>query len=174
MNQVPVLSFQGFEFTVVKSGDQICITLGEIAKVLYGKGEAQSDTPFEHRLKKLYRRHADEFTDSMTAVVKMQTAGGTQDVRVFSLRGAHLLGMFARTEKAREFRRWVLDVVDEHLDAQRGLVPEFHAALLEYSSKKAVASICGRGLNQWKGEKPPLEERMRDLAEQIQPSLLLN
>ena len=33
-------------------------------------------------------------------------------MRVFSLRGAHLLAMFARTPKAKEFRRWVLDILD--------------------------------------------------------------
>jgi hypothetical protein len=33
-------------------------------------------------------------------------------VRIFSLRGAHLLGMFARTARAAEFRRWVLDILE--------------------------------------------------------------
>lgn len=51
----------------------------------------------------------------MTAVVKLPTAGGEQDVRIFSLRGAHLLGMFARTERAVEFRRWVLDILDREI-----------------------------------------------------------
>lgn len=60
----------------------------------------------------LYNANATEFTDSMTALVRLPTAGGVQEVRIFSLRGAHLLGMFARTERAAEFRRWVLDVLD--------------------------------------------------------------
>lgn len=63
-----------------------------------GKRGVQSDTPFSVRVRKLYSRHADEFTPSMTAVVKLQTPGGLQDVRVISLRGAHLLGMLARTD----------------------------------------------------------------------------
>lgn len=33
-------------------------------------------------------------------------------VRIFSPRGAHLIGMFSRTAKAAAFRRWVLDVLD--------------------------------------------------------------
>lgn len=60
----------------------------------------------------LYERNAAEFTDAMTAVVKLHTAGGLQDVRIFSPRGTHLLGMFARTPRAAEFRHWVLDVLE--------------------------------------------------------------
>lgn len=33
-------------------------------------------------------------------------------VRIFSLRGAHLLGMFARSPVARDFRRWILDQLE--------------------------------------------------------------
>ena len=110
----------------------------------------------------------------MTAMVKMQTRGGEQDVRVFSLRGAHLLGMFARTERAKRFRRQVLDVLDNELRQGRSLSAEFNRTLLEYSGKQAVASLCGRGLRQWQTQKPPLEARLSDLADQMQPSLLLN
>lgn len=42
--------------------------------------------------------------------------------RIFSLRGCHLVAMFARTPVAKAFRRWVLDVLDK-LDAEQ------HAAL---------------------------------------------
>lgn len=66
-------------------------------------------------LAELFDRNAAEFTDHMTDLVKLPTAGGLQEVRIFSLRGAHLLGMFARTERAAEFRRWVLDVLDHQV-----------------------------------------------------------
>jgi hypothetical protein len=62
--------------------------------------------------KNLYERNAAEFTEQMTQLVELPTAGGVQKVRIFSLRGAHLLGMFARTVRAAEFRRWVLDILD--------------------------------------------------------------
>lgn len=38
--------------------------------------------------------------------------------RIFSLRGCHLLAMFARTPLAKQFRVWVLDVLDK-LNAER-------------------------------------------------------
>lgn len=168
------ITFDDVELKVVDHGGQPCLTLAEIATALYGKGGAQTDTPFEVRVRNLYRRHADEFTPTMTAMVKMQTRGGEQDVRVFSLRGAHLLGMFARTERAKRFRRQVLDVLDNELRQGRSLSAKFNRTLLEYSGKQAVASLCGRGLRQWQTQKPPLEARLSDLADQMQPSLLLN
>lgn len=75
---------------------------------------------------KLYDRNADEFTASMTALVELDTAGGKQQVRIFSLRGVHLLAMLSRTKVAKEFRHWVLDVLDAQIEAQAksgGLTP---------------------------------------------------
>ena len=65
-----------------------------------------------HLLHRIYQKHADEFTSSMTALVELDTAGGKQQVRIFSLRGAHLLAMLSRTKVAKEFRHWVLDVLE--------------------------------------------------------------
>lgn len=81
----------------------------------------QSAAPFG-RITDIYRRHADEFTDEMTALVELPTAGGMQKVRIFSPRGCHLIAMFARTPKVKAFRRWVLDVLDQL--GQRTLEPE--------------------------------------------------
>lgn len=92
---------------------QIGLALG------YTKGGGQTDTPLVKKaIKRLFERHADEFTEDMTALITVETAGGPQEVRVFSPRGCHLLAMLARTERAKEFRKWVLDVL-EHL-AGRG------------------------------------------------------
>ncbi|GJC32652.1 hypothetical protein KAM398_26550 [Acinetobacter sp. KAM398] len=38
-------------------------------------------------------------------------------VRIFSLRGCHLIAMFARTDVAKAFRKWVLDVLDKEVGA---------------------------------------------------------
>lgn len=162
------LVFEGLTFSVVNHDDQPCLTLPEIAQALYGKGGSQSATPLASRVRDLYRRHADEFTDTMTAVVKLQTQGGVQDVRVFSLRGAHLLGMLARTDEAKKFRRWALDVIDDHIRQQRGLVPQYHAAVAELTGKKSHASLCGKGLRAWRDERPALEEKVKRIESAIQ------
>lgn len=76
------------------------------------------------RIVELYTRHADEFTDAMTAVVTLPTEGGPQETRIFSLRGCHLLAMFARTPVAKAFRRWVLDVLDKLAEEERARLAE--------------------------------------------------
>jgi len=83
------------------------------------------------RVTQLYSRHADEFTDDMTQVIDISTApklstaenndlgnnegASPTSIRIFSPRGCHLIAMLARTPRAKAFRRWVLDVL-ENLD----------------------------------------------------------
>jgi len=94
----------------------------------------------EKAIKQLYNARADEFTATMTKVIKVMTAGGKQAVRFFSLRGAHLLGMFARTPKAKEFRAWVLDILDREVAA---LKEAAHASKeLSYNTRLALDGIC--------------------------------
>lgn len=116
------LTFNSTTFNVVDHNGQPWLRLFQIGSALGYK------TP--SMLVRVYQQHAAEFTDSMTAVVRLPTAGGMQDVRIFSLRGAHLLGMFARTKVAAEFRRWVLDVLDTQTQNEpSGNSGEFMAAL---------------------------------------------
>lgn len=66
----------------------------------------------------LFYRHEDEFSPSMTTVAKMRVNGINNslreiDTRLFSPRGAHLIGMFARTKVAKELRVWLLDLVEK-------------------------------------------------------------
>ncbi len=98
------LCFNDVQFDVIPQNSQPWIRSPQIAEAL-GYGQA-------NRINDLYSRHADEFTDAMTAVVTLPTEGGPQETRIFSLRGCHLLAMFARTPVAKAFRRWVLDVLD--------------------------------------------------------------
>lgn len=98
------LVFQNTQFDIVDRDNQPWLRSLQIAKAL-----GYTDDKSIHRI---YNRHSSEFTSGMTGVVKLTTPSGMQDVRIFSLRGDHLLGMFARTDKAKEFRKWVLDVLD--------------------------------------------------------------
>ena len=99
------LSFKNTHFQITDINGQPWLRGFQIASAL-GYKNPSSD------IAKVYDRNADEFTDSMTRVIELTTAGGKQQVRVFSLRGAHLLGMLARTKAAKEFRHWVLDVLE--------------------------------------------------------------
>ena len=62
------------------------------------------------------------------------TAGGRQPVRIFSPRGCYLLGMLARTERAKAFRRWVLDVLEGRQVPRKvaALTVPQHLAALRY------------------------------------------
>ncbi|WP_187153367.1 hypothetical protein [Candidatus Arsenophonus triatominarum] len=52
----------------------------------------------------------------MTETLNLKVSGNYEKtVRIFSLRGAHLVAMFARTPVAKEFRKWVLDILDKEV-----------------------------------------------------------
>jgi hypothetical protein len=60
---------------------------------------------------RLYRRHADEFTDADTCTVKLTAQGQAREFRIFSATGCVLLSMFANTAKAKAFRAWAKRVL---------------------------------------------------------------
>ena len=101
------LTFQNTTLSVINQNNQTFLTAIELGKALQ---YAHSDNVL-----RIYDRNADEFTAEMTALIEMPTAGGLQKVRIFSLRGAHLIAMFARTKVAKNFRKWVLDILDREV-----------------------------------------------------------
>lgn len=106
------LKFQDFSFNPVVDEGTFWLTSTDLAKALgYKKTDAVSQ---------IYSRNADEFTGSMSMTLNMKVNGinnslRNKTVRVYSLRGAHLVAMFATTDKAKEFRRWVLDILDREI-----------------------------------------------------------
>ncbi len=107
------LTFNAIEFhPVQRSDDQIWLTSSELANAL-GYVDIRSVT-------KIYNRYADEFSAGMCLVVNLATkrfgnGNSEKETRIFSLRGAHLIAMFARTPVAKEFRKWVLDILDREV-----------------------------------------------------------
>lgn len=126
---------------------------------------------------RLYDKYKAEFSDSMTQVIETtdSVVSGNLVVkaRVFSLRGAHLIGMFARTKKAQEFRRWVLDVIEQH-QAAPSLIQEWYEAKAALDAQEQFASLCGKGLSDHRLRKPPMLQRLQGIAEKLQPSLQFN
>lgn len=130
MNKLSALSGQGFAHSEIgqsvncrelKFHDQVVIPFdngdGKIwftADTLAGLlGYADKD-----KVLNLFYRHEDEFSPSMTTVAKVRVNGINNslreiDTRLFSPRGAHLIGMFARTKVAKELRVWLLDLVEK-------------------------------------------------------------
>lgn len=105
------LCFNDFKFSPVTHQNLPWIRSTELAHAL---GYKREDI-----LGKLYRKNADEFTPDMTQLIEIVDNTGSVfpvKLRIFSLRGCHLLAMFARTPVAKAFRRWVLDVIEQYGD----------------------------------------------------------
>lgn len=160
------LMFQNQPIRLIEKDGKKWASAADIARAL---GYANAD-----KVTRLFDRHRAEFTSSMTQIVETPTLGVsgnlTTKARVFSLRGAHLIAMFARTDKAQAFRRWVLDVLEQNTAAP-SLVQQWYEAKAALDAQDQFASLCGRGLNEHKQRKPPLAEKARQLMQRIQPSL---
>lgn len=106
--------FNGFMFSPVQHQSTLWVRAAELARAL---GYAQ-----ENSVSRIYRSNADEFTPDMTQLIEITAQSrnsSSQKIvdgrcRIFSLRGCHLLAMFARTPVAKEFRKWCLDVIEKY------------------------------------------------------------
>lgn len=112
MTPLSTLAFDDTVFTVVDRDGQPWLRGPEIANALgYERADAVA---------RIHKRNADEFTQDMTDTVNLTVSGNLQSsTRIFSLRGAYLLGMFASTPPAKRFRRWVLDVLEGKAQSTR-------------------------------------------------------
>lgn len=104
--------FHNVALIPVHDREDVWFTSSDLAKAL---GYASTKS-----ISNLYSGNSDEFSDAMSMVIRVMTNGINNNlrekkVRIFSLRGAHLIAMFARTTVAKEFRRWVLDILDREV-----------------------------------------------------------
>lgn len=138
------LSFNGKTLTPIIKDNQTWITSSDLSKAL-GYKSIDSVT-------KVYNRNRDEFTSCMTLTVNLTASHETQnpkyDTRVFSLRGCHLIAMFARTSVAKEFRKWVLDILDKEAKPElinpsiESIITELH---LEPNMTRYLITVDGHG-----------------------------
>lgn len=120
------LSFNEVNFSPVEQNGQIWLTAPELASAL---GYLKSDA-----VGQVYERNKDEFNSSMTTTITVKSNDSietlnlsvskksknlTKTIRIFSLRGAHLIAMFSKTAIAKRFRKWVLDVLDREVTSQQ-------------------------------------------------------
>ena len=110
------LSFKDVTLTPIIHQNSLWIRAAELARAL---GYAQ-----ENSVSRIYRSNAGEFTSDMTQVVEISEGADSAlpvKTRIFTLRGCHLLAMFARTPVAKEFRKWVLDVLQKLPEEEKQL-----------------------------------------------------
>lgn len=110
-------NFKGVQLSPVNDLGSVWFTSADLAAALKYKSTKS--------ITNLFNQNNDEFSEGMTQVIESVTSGNyRKKVRVFSLRGAHLIAMFARTEVAKEFRRWVLDILDRQVSINTPVIDE--------------------------------------------------
>ena len=140
------LTFNDVTLTPVTHQNTLWIRAAELARAL---GYAR-----EELVSRLYQRNSDEFTPDMTQVIEIVAEHqngvpgnlGAGRCRIFSLRGCHLLAMFARTPVAKAFRVWVLDVLDK-LNAERTAEPSQKIGQLTPSHRAELKGIVDAKLS---------------------------
>lgn len=133
---ISTLTFEDTDFAVIDWQGQKWLRGSQIGYALGYQHPRQ-------KIHNLYKNHSDEFTDSMTMIFTQETEGGPQETRMFSLRGAHLLAMFAKTDRAKAFRVWVLDLIEGagNTDQLRDWLTESHTQLMALEPRYAKLKL---------------------------------
>ncbi|BCB06798.1 hypothetical protein HHSLTHF2_06880 [Vreelandella venusta] len=158
--------FEGSEIELITRDGEVWARGVQIAHALGYRDESA--------ISRIYARNKDEFSDTMTCTVKLTDQNGQRKTtRIFSLRGAHLLAMFARTKKAKAFRRWVLDILDTIAKGGDYAKQQWEYARQALEDRREQASEEGRGLAAWRWGKQPLEANERYWRDRMQLTLPL-
>lgn len=104
-----IVEFDSQNLRLINHANQLWFTSTDIAKALN-----YSDS---NSITLLFSKHKDEFDSEMSQTIETKGSGNLKRMqRIFNREGAWLIGMFARTPKAAEFRRWVLKVLGNTVD----------------------------------------------------------
>lgn len=135
------LSFNEVNFEPICQNGSFWLKASELAEAL-GYVDQSS-------VNRIYARNEDEFTQAMSCSVKLTEKGQSREIRVFSLRGCHIIAMFSRTPVAKEFRKWVLDVLEkevtqQQIDTRVKINSEQQAELKEIVDRRCEGSVKKR------------------------------
>ena len=122
-----LVQFNNHQFELIEQDGQFWMSSPQIVDAL-GMADRQG-------ISNIYNRHKSEF-EGMTFLPKMGKP------RIFNREGAWLIGMFARTPKAAEFRKWVLKVLGAVADGQsdKPVIVSEHTRSLPSGKKEIVLS----------------------------------
>nr|ELR5112628.1 hypothetical protein [Providencia stuartii] len=112
------LVFKGNEVIPFDNGDgKVWFTNKQLSELLEYKDESS--------VTRIFNRNKDEFTDGMSQTVSLTVSNKNNEiqnkrVRIFSIRGAHLVGILSKTDVAKALRRWLLDLAEKESKPQQG------------------------------------------------------
>ncbi len=129
------LTFNGVTLSPISHKNQIWLSTKELSIAL---GYARPDA-----INKIYERNKDEFTDGMVTMLPArqndvigESIGLQPMQRLFSLRGCHLIAMFAKTVIAKQFRVWVLDILDKEVGTPKTNAMDESLRLFDIQEKR--------------------------------------
>lgn len=99
--------FFGHPVSILDHAGKRWLTAEQVGRCL-GYNEANAG----EGVRKLYNRHADEFTAADTCRVNLSRQGQNRELLIFSATGCIKLGFFANTAMAKQFRAWAAQTLE--------------------------------------------------------------
>lgn len=148
-----IVQFYDHKIELIRYNGQDYMTLSQIGRAL--------EVRENNGLSKIYNAHKEEFDEEMSCLIKQ----GRTRVRIFNREGAWLIGMFARTEKAAAFRRWVLKVLKTAADGPAApVLPTADAELKDWCANVLALSIENRVKKAVEAERARILEQIKAIA----------
>jgi prophage antirepressor-like protein len=148
------VDFSGTSLDIIDRAGVPFLSAADLARALgYSRADAVA---------RIYQRNAQEFSEGMALTVSLTGRGqiAPTPTRIFSARGCHLIAMFARTPRAAQFRRWVLDVLER--------IGNTHAApSSDYASGECLQlglKVAGEAVKSWRAQGRPAVARFLVVA----------
>lgn len=135
MTEITTLHYASYQIEAINQGGELWLRGGQICQPL-----GLSDLRV---LSRIVEKNIEEFGADETRLIPIETAGGRQEVRVFSLRGARLLALLARTPEAKAFRRWVLDFLEGRVRPRSAAPAWGKPGTLSADAKRALEAAMG-------------------------------
>lgn len=174
----PVLNFHEF---IAADGDRATTDSRKVAAV-FGKrhdhvlrdiADLLSNLPEEFRPNFGLVMETMAYRDASGRLATKQTSRASHFVMTKD--GFMLLAMGFTGKKALQFKlayiRAFNDMAAYIKNQREGLQMRYFEKALEHKHKKDRASFHGRGLNEWRQEKPALETELSKMLEEMQPGL---
>ena len=141
-----LVQFNNRNIELIERDGQLYMTGSQIGEVLEYEDAAKA-------VHNIYTNHKDEFGEDMSCTLKTRVNGVNRLSRVYNREGAWLIGMFARTPKAAEFRKWVLKVLGAVADNQLPTVKVDMKAIGGMVKKCAAVAVRQELANLLAGDK---------------------
>lgn len=154
--------------------DHKTITTSEIVAKVFGKQHYH----VMRDIREILEEGDDDFNQSNFGLVEyIDKKGEKRPIFEMTKDGFMLLAMGYKTKKAMAIKISYIKAFNYMAEqmSQSGLtlLEQYYQAIGEHKAEKQFASLCGKGLSQWKDKKPVLEATLRIMENKIQIELPL-